>query len=88
MTRSREEFDSVRFLIEAGLNDCAISLRTGIPRRTVCQWRRHPIPMRIEHANDCTKHNFTTLPAGRYAYLLGMYLGDGYISRSPHGDYE
>ncbi|WP_235629527.1 LAGLIDADG family homing endonuclease [Mycobacteroides saopaulense] len=39
--------------------------------------------MRIEHANDCTKHNFTTLPAGRYAYLLGMYLGDGCISRSP-----
>ncbi|MUM16268.1 hypothetical protein BI330_07815 [Mycobacterium sp. CBMA 623] len=83
MTRSHQEFEGVRLLIEAGLNDCAIARRTGIPRRTVCHWRRHPIPKRIERADDCATHDFTNLPTGPYAYLLGMYLGDGYVSRSP-----
>ena len=38
--RSTEEFEVVQGLIAAGLNDCMIALQTGIPRRTVCDWRR------------------------------------------------
>ena len=28
-------------------------------------------------------HDFSRLPAKAYSYLLGLYLGDGYISRHP-----
>ncbi len=28
-------------------------------------------------------HDFDCLPAAAYSYLLGLYLGDGYISRDP-----
>ncbi len=40
--RSAEEFDDVRRLIAAGMNDCAIARTTGIPRKTVWQWRCRP----------------------------------------------
>jgi hypothetical protein len=30
--------------------------------------------------SDCPKHDFSSLDAYAYAYLLGMYLGDGCIS--------
>ena len=40
--RSIEDFNTVRALIAAGLNDCAIARQTGIPRRTVCGWRNNP----------------------------------------------
>ncbi len=81
MTRSHQQYESVRHLIDAGLNDCAISRQTGVPRRTVCQWRRSP--QQVRRSDECTTHDFSALLARPYAYLLGMYLGDGYISRSP-----
>jgi hypothetical protein len=35
---------------------------------------------------DCAGgHDFSALPPGPYAYLLGMYLGDGYIARHRRG---
>lgn len=78
--RSIEDLNAVRSLIAAGLNDCAISRQTGIPRRTVCDWRhdrRTTMPR-----DSCHSHDFSMLPSDAYSYLLGMYLGDGYISRS------
>lgn len=82
--RSGEQFDSVQRLIASGLNDCAISRQTGIPRPTVRDWRRRP-PRRLQHrsSSPCgVDHDFTALPPDAYAYLLGMYLGDGCISRA------
>jgi hypothetical protein len=81
--RSAGEFDEVRRLSAAGMNDCAISRQTGIPRPTVRDWRRRP-PTRLLHPASSTcgvVHDFATLPPAPYAYLLGMYLGDGCISR-------
>ncbi|HYB38399.1 MAG TPA: helix-turn-helix domain-containing protein [Mycobacterium sp.] len=40
--RSAEEFSAVQRLIAAGMNDCAIAQQTGVPRTTVCDWRRRP----------------------------------------------
>ena len=84
MTRSVEEFERVRHLIAGGLNDCAIARLTGIPRGTVRDWRRRP-PRSLTRADPrspCgTLHDFDALPEAAYAYLLGMYLGDGWISR-------
>lgn len=84
--RPDEEFDDVSRLIAAGLNDCEISRQTGIPRKTIWQWRCRP-GARPRHAKDasghCTVHDFSALPAKAYCYVLGMYLGDGCISRGP-----
>lgn len=80
---SSEQFDAVRDLIEAGMTDRAIATETGVPRRTVYAWRRHPkTSARPSAQNPCgTSHDFSTLPPKPYAYLLGLYLGDGCISR-------
>ena len=78
--RSVEEFESVRQFIADGLNDCEIARRTGIPRRTVCQWRHNP--ERVTPHDSCSRHDYSLLPSDAYSYLLGMYLGDGYISRA------
>ena len=75
--RSAEEFEAVRSLIAVGLNDCVIARRTGVPRRTVCDWRRKS-PVLIRGRVD---HDFSGLPPAAYCYLLGLYLGDGCISR-------
>jgi hypothetical protein len=77
--RSIEDLNTVRSLIAAGLNDCAIARQTGIPRRTVNDWRHN---RRTTMPRDsCSSHDFSMLPSDSYSYLLGMYLGDGYVSR-------
>jgi hypothetical protein len=84
--RSAEEFDDVHRLIAAGMNDCAIARQTGIPRPTVRDWRRRPqvLPRAPASSVGCAiDHDFAGLPAAPYSYLLGMYLGDGCISRHP-----
>ena len=72
----------MRRLIAAGENDCAIARQTGIPRRTVRDWRCRPqiLPRESKTSPHCF-HDFTELPQGSYGYLLGLYLGDGCISR-------
>jgi Homeodomain-like domain-containing protein len=73
-------------LIEQGLNDCEVSRRIGVPRTTVRDWRR-PRYVRIPPSAFChrcwgesKRMHFTS---GDYAELLGLYLGDGCISRGP-----
>jgi hypothetical protein len=87
--RSAEEFDTVQRLISAGMNDCTIARQTGIPRRTVRDWRCKPqVRSRDPSGSGCNDHDFSGLSAtaysyllGLYLYLLGLYLGDGCISR-------
>ncbi|WP_374159274.1 hypothetical protein ACEWX3_09530 [Mycobacterium sp. G7A2] len=65
------------------MNDCAIARATGIPRKTVWQWRHQPPTTRRRSvtSKSCTvDHLDAGLPAAPYAYLLGLYLGDGCIS--------
>ncbi|ORV16606.1 hypothetical protein AWB95_06225 [Mycobacterium celatum] len=84
--RSAEEFEAVQRLVMSGLNDCAIARQTGIPRPTVWGWRRRP-PTRARARSGSSAcgidHDFAALPAAAYCYLLGLYLGDGCISRHP-----
>ncbi|TDO06963.1 hypothetical protein EV580_5924 [Mycobacterium sp. BK086] len=82
--RSVKEFELVRGLIAAGLNDCAISRQTGIPRRTVQVWRtRSPKWDRAQRSGPCAGlHDFDDLPPSDYCYLLGLYLGDGCVSKT------
>jgi hypothetical protein len=81
--RSAEQFNAARRLIAAGKNDCAISRQIGVPRTTVRDWRRRPaIRSRALGAPCGVAHDFSQLPAEAYCYVLGLYLGDGSISRN------
>jgi hypothetical protein len=95
--RSIQEVNRVLALVEEGLNDCKIARETGIPRGTVRDWRhgkapsgkrRRPVGSASREEKCCPRcghpeHNFAGLPNPAYAYLLGLYLGDGTISRAP-----
>jgi hypothetical protein len=77
--------ESALALIAAGVNDCEIARRLGIPRATVRDWRR---PRYVPKARDvCWRCWSTTRPVrfepADYAELLGLYLGDGYICDLP-----
>lgn len=89
----------VRSLVERGFNDCAIARLTELPRTTVRDWRiskrwlpRAPIPGisgRMSPGRRCGRcggalHDLEALPDS-YAYLLGLYLGDGCLSEGRRG---
>ena len=82
--RSAEQFEAARRLIEAGVNDCAIARQLGVPRPTVRDWRCRPQTRpRLARGSGCgVVHDFSALPAAPYCYVLGLYLGDGCISRN------
>jgi hypothetical protein len=81
--RPTEEFQLVQRLISSGLNDCEVARQSGIPRATVRDWRRREhIRERPTTDSACgILHDFEGFPANDYCYLLGLYLGDGCISR-------
>jgi Homeodomain-like domain len=81
--RSAEQFEAARRLVAAGVNDCAIARQLGVPRPTVQDWRRRPqIRPRLASGSGCgVLHEFSALPAAPYCYVLGLYLGDGCVSR-------
>jgi hypothetical protein len=73
-------------LFAEGLSDREIARRTGISRTTIQHWRSDGFP----HAQRRGGHRATRFwrPARpeSYCYLLGIYLGDGYVGhvdRSP-----
>jgi hypothetical protein len=90
--RSIDEVRTVGALVEAGLNDCAIARQTGIPRRTIADWRnarrweRRPVH-RERRRRRPARPVVHALPP-EYVYLLGMYLGDGYIVRVAKAGYR
>jgi hypothetical protein len=68
-------------LIAAGVNDCEIARRLGLPRTTVRDMRRRDRP---DLRTTCPRCWRATSPvrftAADYAELLGLYLGDGHIA--------
>lgn len=93
---SRETVQRVLDLKAAGLNNCEISRQVGVPRPTIREWCSGSLPHsfrakpllyghRIGAGPSCRRcgsdeHRFDRLSTA-YAYLLGLYLGDGCISR-------
>jgi hypothetical protein len=73
-------------LVARGLNDCEISRRIGVNRRTISDWRRQPYARKTEAAT-CSRcwrpAKPTWFTTADYAELLGFYLGDGCISVHP-----
>ena len=69
-----------------GLTDRAVSARTGVPVATIRGWRRRGVPearktLVSERCAPCGggPQRWTQLPQDTYAYLLGVYLGDGQL---------
>ena len=86
--------DAVRSLVAQGLNDCEIARRTAVPRGTVRDWRGGRIAAFAADSDLVTCRTCgasvgpAEVPPQQYAYLLGLYLGDGCISKGPRGVYR
>jgi hypothetical protein len=87
--------EEVLRLLASGLSTRAVAGETGVPRRTIWDWANGRLPdtrKRLdgdEPGGPCqAEHDFDGLPNDAYAYLLGMYLGDGYISACPRYVYQ
>jgi hypothetical protein len=65
--------------IARGASDYAIAGITGIPRGTIQHWRRHPDrgPRKAVGRGPWRPPD-----TAAYAYLLGLYLGDGCLGRN------
>jgi hypothetical protein len=85
--RSTSEYEEVDRWIRFGLSDSAISRMTRVPRGTVRDWRAKGRPGLGPEA-DCSICNGRLPEALTYAYLLGLYLGDGCISLHRRGVYR
>jgi hypothetical protein len=72
--RTLAERRQVNKWIARGASDWAIAGITGIPRSTVRNWRKHP--RRGPQRPGAPAPWRPSRPA-EYAYLLGLYLGDG-----------
>src|SRR5262245_6300844 len=85
--RPAEEVARVRELALEGRNACEIARLTGIPRSTLREWIQPHYKPRLLGPTCSTcgrpEHVFEDLPGSEYSYLLGIYLGDGTISRVP-----
>lgn len=91
----REAIAEALRLREQGLAAVPVGRRLGVPAGTVRDWFAGNVP---RHARDLIdtevqppcprcgldRHHVATLPR-EYAYLLGLYLGDGSIARHPRG---
>jgi hypothetical protein len=96
--RTQGEVVRVLALAGQGLNNCEISRLTGIPRGTVRDWVRGRLPHSQQAGltrppGGCERcggpeHSFDDLPKRAYSYLLGAYLGDGFLARSRRGVYK
>lgn len=73
-------------LITAGSTDSEVASRLGLPRSTVCCWRRERY-VRQRSTEICPRCWRRTPPvrlaATDYAELLGLYLGDGHVVALP-----
>jgi hypothetical protein len=82
--RSHEEVELALIHFQQGLTATEVARLTGIPRSTVRDWG-YGRGIRQPRSRECPGHATDRVDGAAYAYLLGMYLGDGCISAHPRG---
>lgn len=97
--RTQEEYDAIFELHDKGLNKCQISRELNIPRstiKTIIQNRgvekvaKLPI-LKIsdpsgKHYGFESRRPYQVVDPKAYSYILGQYLGDGYINKTNHNN--
>ena len=78
--------ERARSLLVRGLSDCAVGRELGLPRETVRYWRRGGAA--IVQGSGCPVCDPAVQVPPEYAYLLGLYLGDGHIALHRRGVYR
>src|SRR5688572_17275219 len=81
--RSRAEYEEAMRWVTWGLNDCQVSRMMDVPRGTIRDWRHGKHKSGQRAPQNCPICTGRDLDREWYAYLLGLYLGDGCISRHP-----
>ncbi|MEU3463174.1 transcriptional regulator [Streptomyces sp. NPDC006733] len=76
-------------LVSTGHSLNSVSKITGVSRSTLRDWRSGVEPVGPRACARCESPARTPRPATAYAYayLLGLYLGDGCLSAQPRGVY-
>lgn len=77
------EFRAVWKLVDQGATSREIAAQTGIPYDTVRRWRQRTSPP--QGADRPASDDWQPQDPTAYSYLLGLYLGDGYIQIPPRG---
>jgi hypothetical protein len=89
MTHPANEVLEALRLSRGGLSASAIAHRIGVPRATIRDWLAGRVPSVSRSCTACPRCKSThtqVLPTpSSYAYLLGLYLGDGCLSAHPRG---
>jgi hypothetical protein len=81
----RATVDHALLLLAEGHTSRQVAAITGVPRRTLSDWTRGKRPRSRPMRADPV--DLDGLPCA-YVYLLGIYLGDGCISRAPKDVYK
>jgi hypothetical protein len=90
---SAETVAQVLELRAQGLGARRIARLTGLSPRTITDWLAGRVPRSAGRGPSCPKcghdrHRVADLDREAYAYLLAVYLGDGYIASHPRGVYR
>jgi hypothetical protein len=91
MTRPPEDVEAVRDLLAQNLSIAEVARRSCIPRGTIRSWLANGLDetLRTRSAGEegpCEFYYYVrNLSESSYAYLLGLYLGDGCISEHQRG---
>lgn len=83
MTHPTAVREAAFYLVELGLNDCQVGRTLEISRGTIRDWRRGRLPNGRSSHDRCSRCSGGHLDEEAYAYLLGIYLGDGCITVEP-----
>ncbi|MBM7171622.1 transcriptional regulator [Streptomyces sp. G44] len=78
-------------LVGQGRSLNSVSRETGISRAAIRSWQTRPEPLSRSRGRPCPRCSATPVrpdDLSGYSYLLGLYLGDGCISRQRSGVYS
>jgi hypothetical protein len=84
---AKDVVDEALRLIAAGASSRAVGAELGLSPSTVRLWRSGRMPSR-DSVSRAVPADLERLPRSSYAYLLGLYLGDGWIATMPQGTFS